>query len=86
MLTGRFQGGTAQFSFVPQGDAGGKVPDTMAGSGVTGGGKGTHSLTDQGGGVYRIETSTEGCVDGIPSSCRKKRDVITLRPSGGTGR
>lgn len=81
-LQGEFQGGTAVFEYTPVNIGGGAVSYTFSGSGVTGGGEGIYSLTDQGNGVYLMEQTTDGCVDGIANSCRTNSEKITLTPVG----
>lgn len=79
-LQGTFPGGTAEFTYTPVSPGGGAVEYAAAGSGVTASGEGIYSLTPQGDGTIRLEQTTDGCVDGIPNSCRTNTEVITLTP------
>lgn len=81
-LEGAFPGGKAVFDYTPVNIGGGAVSYTLSGSGVTGSGEGMYSLKDQGNGVYALEQTTEGCVDGIANSCRTNSETITLTPVG----
>ena len=81
-LDGEFPGGRAVFEYIPVSIGGGAVSYSLSGSGVTGSGEGMYSLTDQGNGIYVLEQTTDGCVDGIPNSCRTNNDTITLTPVG----
>lgn len=81
-LEGEFPGGKAVFEYVPVNIGGGAVSYTIAGSGVTGSGEGIYSLKGQANGVYLLEQTTNGCVDGIANSCRTNSEVITLTPAG----
>lgn len=81
-LEGEFPGGRAVFEYTPVNIGGGAVSYTISGSGVTGGGEGLYSLTAQQNGVYALEQTTEGCVDGIAGSCRTNSETITLTPAG----
>lgn len=81
-LQGEFPGGQAVFEYTPVNIGGGAVSYTLSGSGVTGSGEGMYSLAEQGNGVYLLEQTTDGCVDGIPNSCRTNNDTITLTPVG----
>lgn len=81
-LEGEFPGGRAVFEYTPVNIGGGAVSYTLSGSGVTGSGEGIYSLKDQGNGVYLLEQTTDGCVDGIPNSCRTNSETITLTPAG----
>lgn len=79
-LQGTFPGGTAEFTYTPVSPGGGAVEYAAAGSGVTASGEGIYSLTPQGDGTILLEQTTDGCVDGIPNSCRTNTEVITLTP------
>lgn len=79
-LEGVFPGGQAVFTYTPVNIGGGAVDYTLSGSGVTGQGDGLYSLKALPDGVYVLEQTTEGCVDGIPGSCRTNSDTITLTP------
>lgn len=81
-LEGEFPGGRAVFEYTPVNIGGGAVSYTLSGSGVTGSGEGIYSLTEQGNGVYLLEQTTDGCVDGIANSCRQNSEKITLTPAG----
>lgn len=80
-LNGDFPGGRAVFDYAPGNAAGGTVTYSLAGSGVTGSGSGSFAIVDAGNGVYRIEQTTRGCVDGLPNSCRTNSETITLAPA-----
>lgn len=81
-LEGEFPGGHAVFDYVPVSIGGGAVTYALSGSGVTGSGEGIYSLTAQPNGVYLLEQTTNGCVDGIANSCRTNTEQITLTPKG----
>lgn len=80
-LKGVFPGGTAIFDYVPGESAGGTVSYTISGSGVSGSGAGDFHMSDAGDNVFRIEQTTNGCVHGVPNSCRTNRETITLTPA-----
>lgn len=79
-LVGDFQGGTALFTYTPDGTGGGSVSYSLAGSGVTGSGQGSYTATRQPDGTVKVETRTHGCIDGMPDSCRDNTEQITLTP------
>lgn len=79
-LVGEFQGGTALFLYTPEGEGGGSVSYSLAGSGVTGSGQGSYTLARQPDGTVKVETRTHGCIHGMPSSCRDTTEHITLTP------
>lgn len=79
-LTGTFQGGEAVFTYTPDSNTGGKVTYALSGSGVTGAGEGTFSMSPQPDGTILIDQTTTGCVDGIPNSCRTTTEQVTLTP------
>ena len=79
-LEGKIIGGSAVFEYVPVNIGGGAVAYTMSGSGVTGSGEGLYALQAMPDGVFILEQTTDGCVDGIPGSCRQNSDTITLTP------
>lgn len=81
-LEGVFPGGTALFEYTPVNIGGGPVTYTLSGSGVTGSGEGIYSLTALPNGVYQLVQTTDGCVDGIPNSCRTNSETILLTPTG----
>lgn len=81
-LEGQFPGGTAVFEYAPVTMGGGAVSYSLTGSGVTGSGEGLYTLEAMPGDVYILNQTTEGCVDGIPNSCRTNNDTITLTPVG----
>jgi len=82
-LFGAFQGGDALFTYVPDGPTGGTVTYVLAGSGVTGSGNGTFRMARQPDGTIRIDTSTRGCIDGMPvDTCREQSHTVTLMPVG----
>jgi len=79
-LHGEFPGGTGIFEYIPVTPGGGPVTYQLAGSGVTGSGEGQYSMEALPNGVYRLEQTTHGCVDGIANSCRTNTEVIMLTP------
>lgn len=81
-LQGVFPGGQGVFEYTPVNIGGGPVTYSLSGSGVTGSGEGMYSLTALPNGVYELVQTTEGCVDGIPNSCRTNTETITLTPKG----
>lgn len=81
-LTGEFPGGTAVFEYTPVNMGGGAVDYSLSGSGVTGSGEGIYSLNAMPGDVYVLEQTTDGCIDGMPNSCRTNSESITLTPGG----
>jgi hypothetical protein len=78
--TGAFPGGTASFIYTPTGAEGGTVSYTLAGGGVTGAGEGTYSIAASDGGAYVIQQTTNGCITGIPNSCKTNSETLTLTP------
>jgi hypothetical protein len=84
VLNGVFPGGRGVFTYTPDGPgaATGKIGYTLAGSGVTGSGKGTYQMSRGAGAVVTIKTSEYGCVRGIAGSCRSTKETITLTPRG----
>ena len=81
-LEGVFPGGTGVFEYTPVNIGGGPVTYSLSGSGVTGSGEGLYSLTALPNGVYQLVQTTDGCVDGIPNSCRTNTETILLTPAG----
>jgi hypothetical protein len=83
-LNGVFPGGRAVFTYTPDGPGAltGKDSYTLAGSGVTGSGKGTYRMSRGAGGVVTINSTNSGCVHGIGGSCRTTKETITLTPRG----
>jgi len=80
-LFGAFQGGNALFTYAPDGPTGGSVSYVLVGSGVTGSGSGTFRMARQPDGTVRMDTSTHGCIDGMPvDTCRDRRHTTTLTP------
>jgi hypothetical protein len=79
-IYGTFPGGTAEFTYTPVSPGGGAVEYSLSGSGVTGSGEGLYSLAPQPDGTVILEQTTDGCVDGIPGSCRTNSEMITLTP------
>ncbi len=79
-LQGEFPGAAVAFEYTPTGALGGSVTYTFAGSGVSGGGEGEFTLAPQPDGTVLIEQTTNGCVNGIPNSCKTNSDKITLTP------
>jgi hypothetical protein len=76
-LKGTFPGGASLHTYTPTSAGGGTSTYTLSGSGVTGTGRGTYTLKRQGGNWALIDT-TNGCVTGIPGSCRSRIAKITL--------
>lgn len=81
-LEGQFPGGAAVFEYAPVTMGGGAVSYSLSGSGVTGSGEGLYTLEAMPGDVYILSQTTDGCIDGIPNSCRTNTDTITLTPVG----
>jgi hypothetical protein len=81
-LEGDFPGGHAVFEYIPVSIGGGPVTYALSGSGVTGSGEGVYSLEAMPDGIYKLVQTTEGCVDGIPNSCRTNTETIILTPIG----
>ncbi|MDR3508449.1 MAG: hypothetical protein P4L64_11175 [Caulobacteraceae bacterium] len=83
-IKGNFPGGSTVLTYTPDapGASAGKLSYTMAGSGVTGSGKGTYTLAKAPGGVIKLTEKAYGCVHGIAGSCRNTTEVITLTPRG----
>jgi hypothetical protein len=79
-LTGEFPGGIALFRYVPAGPGGGSVTYTLEGSGVSGSGEGSFTMTPRGDGGVLLRQTTSGCIDGLPNSCRTNTEEITLTP------
>lgn len=76
-LRGTFPGGVSVHKYTPTNAGGGTSTYALSGSGVTGTGRGTYTLSRQGGNWALVDT-TNGCVNGIPGSCRTKTAHITL--------
>ncbi len=76
-LQGTFPGGVSVHKYTPTSAGGGTSTYTLSGSGVTGTGRGTYTLSRQGGN-WKLVDSTNGCVAGIPGSCRSRIANITL--------
>jgi len=77
-LSGTFQGGEAVLSA----SSGGSVTHTLSGTGVTGSGTGTYTMSRQPDGTVRIDQTTTGCIHGMPNSCRTTTEQVTLTPKG----
>jgi hypothetical protein len=76
-LRGTFPGGVSVHKYTPTSAGGGTSSYALSGSGVTGTGRGTYTLRRQGGNWALVDT-TNGCVNGIPGSCRTNIAHITL--------
>lgn len=80
-VVGKFPGGTANFVYSPTSRAGGTVDYVLAGSGVSGAGKGTYTIGPSGdGATMTIQQTTTGCITGIANSCKTNSEVLTLTP------
>ncbi len=79
-LQGAFPGGTGVFTYIPVSPGGGTVSYELSGSGVTGSGDGLFSMAPQADGTILLEQTTDGCIDGIPNSCRTNSETIVLTP------
>jgi len=80
-LEGVFPGGKAAFVYTPDGPEAGSVSYTLAGGGVSGSGEGSYTLSPVADGTYTIKQTTNGCIDGVPNSCRQNSETITLTPN-----
>lgn len=80
-VVGKFPRGTANFVYSPTSRAGGTVDYVLAGSGVSGAGSGTYTISPSGDSfTMTIQQTTTGCIAGIPDSCKTNSEVLTLTP------
>ncbi len=80
-LRGAFPGGTVVFLYTPTSKKGGVVQYALTGGGFSGAGTGTYTVTDPGdGGEIDLLQETDGCIDGIPNSCKRNNERLLLTP------
>jgi hypothetical protein len=79
-VSGVFPGGNAEFVYSPTGVDSGKVVYTLSGGGVSGGGEGNYTIAATENRGYIIKQTTNGCIDGIPNSCKVNSETLTLTP------
>jgi hypothetical protein len=79
-ITGEIVGGQVTFNYVPASSTAGSLTYEGGGSGVTFAGTGSYTIADGPDGALVLTQTSEGCVDGVPNSCRSNTDVITLTP------
>jgi hypothetical protein len=79
-LRGAIVGGELTFDYVPSSATAGSLTYQGGGSGVTAAGTGSYTIAEGPDGTLVLTQTSEGCVDGVPNSCRSNTDVITLTP------